>query len=715
MKKKYLLFIVVFFIWCNFHMKAQLWMSMGYSPAYTGGTHNQWAYSMCADRKNKTVYVGGLTLFDNNSTTGNVNCNYMAKWVASAAPTAPKDTNGYWYVVGTAAYNGVNGDVYALAIDTVNEIVYAGGNFTTAHDPSTSSNISVNNIASWTIATSAWGALGGTANAGVSSPTYIAGQQAPIMNEPNAGGSGGGNGEGWGGGNPVQALVVDSAGNVYVGGNFTKANGSSTDGLGNSFNNIAMWNKSTNTWSALGGGITGQVTGSYGKKTEPTVYALNIFNGNLYVGGQFTTAGGTTTVNNIAEWNIHSQTWIAMGGTTVGLTVVTNSAYYLFYSGAPAVLALTSSNSLGKLYAGGNFSTAYNGAASVALNNIVSWNGSTWADVGSGVSGADAKDGTACTSGAKKCGDGAEVFSLLLNNSLFVAGDFRYAGSPALEVNGVAYWDGTNWHQMSTDGANDPGFQDDNDNWQDPGDVLCLALLKGVGASGTGILYCGGSFSSTWTGGAPGSSGGGSPCYFSIDYTAQFAANNTILPINLMSFNAQYNGAEKDVLLNWTTATETNNKYFTIEKTTDGEVWDSVTSLPGSGNSNMERNYSTFDPRPFAGVSYYRLRQTDFDGHSAYPAQVAVVTIPDEDVNGLQVIPNPVSNLTTISFNSAVSVPATVDIYNCLGKLLNTIQVQVNTGFNTIPLSLSGYDNGVYIVTVNNTVSQYSAKIVVCR
>ena len=89
------------------------------------------------------------------------------------------------------------------------------------------------------------------------------------------------------------------------------------------------------------------------------------------------------------------------------------------------------------------------------------------------------------------------------------------------------------------------------------------------------------------------------------------------LPIELLFFKALV-ANENQVLCKWSTATEINNDYFTVEKTQDGINYEFVTNVTGAGNSNTTLNYSIIDPSPYLGISYYRLKQIDFNGQYTY-------------------------------------------------------------------------------------------------
>ena len=88
------------------------------------------------------------------------------------------------------------------------------------------------------------------------------------------------------------------------------------------------------------------------------------------------------------------------------------------------------------------------------------------------------------------------------------------------------------------------------------------------------------------------------------------------LPVKLISFNA--NLLKNSVWLDWKTETEINNNYFTIERSSNIEYWESIKEVKGAGNSNSTLSYSIVDQKPLLGISYYRLKQTDFNGEFSY-------------------------------------------------------------------------------------------------
>jgi hypothetical protein len=122
--------------------------------------------------------------------------------------------------------------------------------------------------------------------------------------------------------------------------------------------------------------------------------------------------------------------------------------------------------------------------------------------------------------------------------------------------------------------------------------------------------------------------------YYTLGTRNYFASP---LPITLVSFTAV---AEKGVVnLSWTTAAEKNNDYFTLEKSKDGETFLPFKTIKGAGNSGQLKEYRSLDESPLEGISYYRLKQTDYDNEISYSTIVAVDR--NSDVGDFVVFPNP--------------------------------------------------------------------------
>jgi hypothetical protein len=132
------------------------------------------------------------------------------------------------------------------------------------------------------------------------------------------------------------------------------------------------------------------------------------------------------------------------------------------------------------------------------------------------------------------------------------------------------------------------------------------------------------------------------------DFSAwTLSGNGSPLPIDLLLFTATLTD-ERTVDLLWVTASETSNDYFTIERTRDGINYETVGVTDGAGNSTQLLQYTGSDQHPYSGISYYRLKQTDFNGAFSYSSPVAVHAGDDEKAE-LVVFPNPSTEQVTVS------------------------------------------------------------------
>jgi len=166
-----------------------------------------------------------------------------------------------------------------------------------------------------------------------------------------------------------------------------------------------------------------------------------------------------------------------------------------------------------------------------------------------------------------------------------------------------------------------------------------------------------------------------------------------LLPISLLNFNVI---PQVDLVkLNWTTLSETNNDFFSVERSIDAINWEIIGQIEGAGNSNTRTNYDYKDTHPFSGVSYYRLKQTDFNGNYEY-SQVKGITIRKSKSEILSLYPNPTTNQFKIKGNEYEL--NDIEIYNGSGANV-TARTTIFTdseGLKTI--SLIKLPKGIYCV-----------------
>ncbi|MBI2279572.1 MAG: T9SS type A sorting domain-containing protein [Bacteroidetes bacterium] len=200
------------------------------------------------------------------------------------------------------------------------------------------------------------------------------------------------------------------------------------------------------------------------------------------------------------------------------------------------------------------------------------------------------------------------------------------------------------------------------------------------------------------------------------DMSGSFSLRLGALPITLVSFEAEIDNTT--VLLKWTTAAEINNDYFTIERSTNGLSFEELGKIQGSGNSNVLKKYVYSDKKPLKGISYYRLKQTDFDGKFEYFKLVTANLSETEDgICLLNVYPNPCTGNCTINLDDCPLSSNEVDVqlYDAAGnKITNRIQPKnsdsdvsfhINTANNLSP--------GVYIVRAKTGNKLQTQKVII--
>ncbi|MCB0401736.1 MAG: T9SS type A sorting domain-containing protein [Flavobacteriales bacterium] len=183
----------------------------------------------------------------------------------------------------------------------------------------------------------------------------------------------------------------------------------------------------------------------------------------------------------------------------------------------------------------------------------------------------------------------------------------------------------------------------------------------------------------------------------------------TALPVKLVDFNAEPVD-NRYVDLSWNTAMESNNDYFTIERSLDGITFEVVGIVDGAGNSNTVKNYGLRDDQPHAGISYYRLKQTDYDQTYSYSKLVSVEI--KKDFDELNVIPNPVTGKGQLVFNANHEGLIDVNVFDVSGRLVLSVNRQTVKGSNAIVLDTEELTQGMYFLTVNNDKEKTTLKFI---
>ncbi len=175
--------------------------------------------------------------------------------------------------------------------------------------------------------------------------------------------------------------------------------------------------------------------------------------------------------------------------------------------------------------------------------------------------------------------------------------------------------------------------------------------------------------------------------------------NNCVLPIELTDFTASYNGEYASV--NWTTATEKNTEYFTIEKSTNGVDYILLQKVAGAVNSTSTKKYSVNDLDPNKkGINYYRLKQFDIGGTEKY-SKIITLDIIEESME-VKLIPNPAANDVDIELsNKFIGKTINIELYDITGKKFILKQdIKITSENRTTHLNLSDLPQGSYFINV---------------
>ena len=192
---------------------------------------------------------------------------------------------------------------------------------------------------------------------------------------------------------------------------------------------------------------------------------------------------------------------------------------------------------------------------------------------------------------------------------------------------------------------------------------------------------------------------------------------SSLVPVELSSFSASV--TLNNVELNWTTATETNNFGFSIERRSEESEFEEIGFVKGNGTSTLINSYSFIDSKPLSGVVYYRLKQIDLDGSINYSNEVlADNTGLIEGFRLLGNYPNPFNPSTTISFTLTEKENVRVLVRDILGsEVVEIFNGIASPGINRLQWKGTNsmgqtVNSGVYFYTVEVNNKVYSGKMI---
>lgn len=167
------------------------------------------------------------------------------------------------------------------------------------------------------------------------------------------------------------------------------------------------------------------------------------------------------------------------------------------------------------------------------------------------------------------------------------------------------------------------------------------------------------------------------------------------LPISLLSFNAI--PVNTNVLVKWSTSNETNNNFFTVERSLDGRTWSNIGIVKAAGNSFTTIEYQLVDRAPVEGLQFYRLKQTDLNGEFTY-SNIVPVKFNAENNTNVVLFPQPAGDILNVSVQNTENLNINIKILNAMGQQVLELN---NLNGSVIQIDLSTLTSGVYYMELN--------------
>lgn len=168
------------------------------------------------------------------------------------------------------------------------------------------------------------------------------------------------------------------------------------------------------------------------------------------------------------------------------------------------------------------------------------------------------------------------------------------------------------------------------------------------------------------------------------------------LPVELLNFAAKTEN--RKVRISWSTASETNNDYFEVDRAPDATDYSFISKVESKGNSTSLQNYFSYDENPLSGIQYYRLKQVDLSGSYKFHGPVAV------NFNrefGIVTIVSNENNSLTVVFNSAGEENYSYKVTDVTGRIVMTGTVNATKGINNFEIA-TPLSEGIYTLTIQN-------------
>ena len=182
----------------------------------------------------------------------------------------------------------------------------------------------------------------------------------------------------------------------------------------------------------------------------------------------------------------------------------------------------------------------------------------------------------------------------------------------------------------------------------------------------------------------------------------------TPLPVTLLFFDAKY--ISGNVELTWVTASEINNDYFLVERSIDGKAFSAVTKVKGAGNSTSTNEYHCADYYPASGITYYRLKQIDYDGNFSY-SDIVAVYVKNKTPFDFISVETTINSTIRLTFSSNSNDLYTLQVYELDGSPVFNMNMTAKAGMNNKEIYCPFLKKGIYLLTISNDDQVISTKV----
>lgn len=176
------------------------------------------------------------------------------------------------------------------------------------------------------------------------------------------------------------------------------------------------------------------------------------------------------------------------------------------------------------------------------------------------------------------------------------------------------------------------------------------------------------------------------------------------LPVEFLDLSAECNHG--DIVVKWSTATEQNSDYFTVERSLDGNNFTAIATKQAAGNSSTVQNYSVVDTDPYSGTAFYRVKETDFNGATIYSSTITL-----DGCSGDDIVIYGTDGGVSVNINAMEDGQYNIEMFDMLGQKIIGQIANVTAGNNHVKLSAANIASAIYVVKVSNSNNSIAKKV----